>query len=320
LNTAVAAPARWRILAAFAAIYFLWGGSFVAIEFAIQTIPPFLMMGTRFIIAGTLLFVFARSRGAALPTRANWIAALKVGALLFVLNNGAIVWSQQYLNSGIVALLVAAMPMWMTLLDWLRPNGKRPTPPVFAGLLLGMVGMALLITPDEMRVGNLAIIAAFAVLVGAFAWAYGSLHSRSLGLPESPLMSTSMQLGTGGVMLVILGILTGEPARFDLFAVSVSSALGFLYQTFIASTIAFSCYTWLLTVVSPSRVATYAFVNPIVSIVLGALLLNEALTPRTLIAGAIIIIGVALIITQRGRAARPREATPRVEAEAAPMT
>jgi drug/metabolite transporter (DMT)-like permease len=294
-------PARWLVIAAFAAVYLIWGSTYLALRFAIETIPVFLMMGSRFALAGALLMLFARARGAALPTWKEVRNASIVGALLFLINNGILVWAAQHVPSGVLALLVAAVPMWFALIDWLF-NGARPTPPVIVGLLLGVGGLALLISPDSFVGGDeWTIPAAIAVVFGTIAWASGSLLSRRVAMPASTLMSTGMQLFSGGMLLMALDVLTGEAQRFSLAQVSTQSALSWMYLFTFGSIIAFSAYTFLLRVTTATRAATYAFVNPVVALFLGWLLGSEVLTERTLLAGGIIVVAVAILILSRGQ-------------------
>lgn len=298
-----AAPPRWRVLLAFAAIYLVWGSSYLVIRFALETMPPFLMAGTRFTLAGALLVVWALRRGVARPTVVNWRGALIAGALMFLVANGGVVWAEQYVPSSIAALMSATIPLWIVLIDWLRLGAARPGLSVFAGLGLGFGGIVLLVGPPPG--GGESSLYLAGVLLLCFTpigWAIGSLYSRRGGLPASPMLTTGMQLLCGGVLLLILSGFTGELHSFDLAAVSLRSWLALAYLTVVGSIIAFSAYIWLLRVDNPARVGTYAFVNPLVAVALGAWLGAEPITTHTLTAAALVVAGVVLITLFRGGA------------------
>ena len=292
-----AAPSRFALLTAFAIVYVIWGSTFLAILFAIQTLPPFLMASARFLTAGSLLYAWSRLvNGAAAPNWANWRATAIVGVLLLLGGNGLLVWSEQRIPSGVAALLVGTVPCFMVLIDWLRPGGSRPTALVFAGLLLGLLGLAWLVGPDALLGGGRAdLLGAIVVVLGSFSWALGSVYSRHAATPPSPFLSTAMQMLGGGAALLVLSVLLGEPWAFDASGVSLRSALGLLYLVLFGSIVAFSAYIWLLRVSTPTRVSTYAYVNPVIAVILGWALAGEALTTRMIIAAAVIVCGVALI-------------------------
>jgi drug/metabolite transporter (DMT)-like permease len=300
------APPRVKLLLAFAAIYLVWGSTYLAILFAIETLPLFLTSGVRFLIAGSLLYVWARLDGAARPTREQWVATGIAGALLLLGGNGLVVWSETRVASGVTALLVGILPCWMVLIDWLRPRGVRPGAQVVLGLALGLVGLISLIGPDSLLGGGRAdYIGVAAVLLACLSWAAGSIYSRHAPMPPAPFLSTAMQMLVGGVALSALGIGLGEPWRVDSAVFSQRSILSLLYLIVFGSIVAFSAYVWLLRVSTPARVSTYAYVNPVVAVFLGWLLADEALTGRMLIAAAVIVSGVALITLAPTRAATP---------------
>jgi len=282
---------------AFAIIYVIWGSTFLGILFAIQTLPPFLMASARFLAAGSLLYGWSRFvNGAAAPSLANWRATAVVGVLLLLGGNGLLVWSELRIPSGVAALLVGTVPCFMVLLDWLRPGGARPTGLVIAGLLLGLLGLVWLVGPDTlMGGGRVDLLGAVVVVLGSFLWALGSVYSRHAATPPSPFLSTAMQMLGGGVALLLVSVLLGEPWAFEASTVSLRSVLGLLYLTVFGSIIAFSAYIWLLQHSTPTRVSTYAYVNPVIAVVLGWALAGEALTARVGVAAAIIVSGVALI-------------------------
>jgi drug/metabolite transporter (DMT)-like permease len=293
-------PTRGSIIAAFAAVYVIWGSTYLAIRIAIETLPPFLMASARFLVAGGLLYAWSRIRGAERPTAANWLAALTVGGLLLMGGNGAVVWAEQRVASGVAALLVATVPLWMVLLDWWWRGGARPGRGVIAGIALGLAGLVLLVGPGTIAGGGRVDPAGAAVLVlGSFSWAAGSLYSQRAPLPKAPLLATSMEMLGGGLLLFFAGLLTREGSRLDLGAVSLQSVMALLYLVIFGSLVAFTAYIWLLRVSTPARVSTYAYVNPVVAVLLGWAFAGEPITARTLLAAAIIVGAVALITTTR---------------------
>ena len=285
---------------AFAAIYLIWGSTYLSIHVALETMPPFLMAGTRFILAGSLLFAWAVARGHARPKRIHWRSALIIGGLLLLGGNGGVSYALQTVPSGTVALLVATIPLWMVLIQWLRPGGKRPGSLVFVGLLLGFVGIAILIGPQEITGGGQVPIAgALIIIVATLSWATGSIFSRSAEQADSPLIATAMEMLAGGALLLLAGTIAGEWSQLDLAQISSRSIVALIYLIFFGSIIAFTSYIWLLKVSNPARVSTYAFVNPVVAVFLGWIILDEAITIGTLAAAAIIISAVVLITIAR---------------------
>lgn len=298
-----------RVLAALAVVYVVWGSTYLAIKLAIATIPPFLMAASRFCIAAVLLLGWCALRGrlaAARPTAAQWRAAAAVGGCLLVVGNGAVTWAEQDIDSGLAALLIATVPLWMAIFDRLA-GAERLGRAVVAGLVLGFGGVALLLAPSGAAI---AFGPALAVLGGAMAWAAGSIYSRRADLPEDPLVSTGMEMAAAAGLFALVGLVTGEPARLDLGAVSGSSLLAVAYLATAGSLAAFTSYVWLLRNAQTSVVATYAYVNPIVAVVLGWWVLDERVSTRTLVAGAVVVTAVALIVTARRPAPLPASAPP----------
>ena len=246
------------VLAAFAALYVIWGSTYLGIRFAIETIPPFTMAGARFLCAGALIFGWARARGAVPATLPQWQTAAVVGALLLLGGNGAVTWAEQRIPSGIAALLVASTPMWMVVLDALRPGGERPRPAVIAGLALGLVGTVLLVGPGDLGGAPVDVVGALAVAGGAFCWAVGSVYQHGAPQADSTLLNVRMQMLAGGALLLLVGVALGE--RVDAGGVSTRSALALTYLVVVG----YSAYVWLLKVSTPARVSTYAYVNPVV--------------------------------------------------------
>jgi len=294
------APAQAKLVIAFATVYILWGSTFLAIRWAVASMPPFLMAGTRHLIAGAVLYPLARLRGSERPTRANWSAATLVGALLLLGGNGGVCWAEQIVPSGVAALLVATVSLWMVILDWLRPGGVRPGGRVILGLVLGFGGLAFLVGPSKLAgAGRVNSLGATVLLLAALSWATGSVFSRHLELPRSPLLGTGMQSLAGGALLIVGGLLMGQGGELHWQAVSLRSVLSLGYLIVFGSLLGFSAYTWLLAHAPPARVATYAYVNPVIAMFLGWMLAGERLTLRTLVAAAVIVAAVVLVIAAR---------------------
>lgn len=299
-------PTPGRVVAALAIVYVVWGSTYLAIKVGLEGFTPFLLGGTRFAFAGLLMLVWAairhrRATGRRFRVRGRELrsAAIAGGALL-VGGNGAVTVAEQHIDSSLAALLVASVPLWMALFDRVRFAQRLPRPAV-AGLVLGFAGVALLVRPQ----GAGAVGAALLVVAGAAVWAAGSLYSRGADLPSDPIASTALQMLSGSAMFFALAVVNGEPARADLGAISVQSALAVAYLVVFGSVVAFTAYTWLLRNVASSTVATYAYVNPVVAVVLGVVVLGERLTPSTVVAAGLVVGAVALIVGSR-RGDRPR--------------
>jgi drug/metabolite transporter (DMT)-like permease len=292
---------RARLLAAFAAVYTIWGSTYLAIRFAVETLPPLLMAGVRFVIAGAILLLWARLRsGAGRPTRRDWITGLISGALLLLGGNGAVVWAEQRVPSGMAALLVAIVPLWMVLLDWVRRGGRRPPGLVFVGLGLGLVGLGLLVGPAALQDrGSIDRAGAAVLILGSLSWAVGSLYTQAAPRPSSPNTGAGAQMVAGGLCLLAVALATGEGAQLDLAHASTRSLLGFAYLVTFGSLIGFTAYIYLLAHTTAARAATYAYVNPVVAVLLGWAFANEPVTTRTLVAAAVILAGVAIITVAR---------------------
>jgi drug/metabolite transporter (DMT)-like permease len=294
---------RTRLVAAFLAVYVIWGSTYLGIRFAIETLPPFFMAGVRFLIAGVILYWWARRRGAPAPSGVNWKTATVVAALMLIGGNGGVVWAEQRVPSGLTALLIATEPFWIVLLDWLRPGGSRPTLTVAAGLLFGFIGVAVLVSPADL-VGGGAVdpIGAVAVMLASLSWAAGSLWTaRGAKLPGSPMLATGMQMLIGGVMFMVLGSFTGEWARVSVAAMSLKSVLALVYLIFFGAIIGFTAYVYLLQNTTPSKASTYAYVNPMIAVFLGWALAGESLNGRVALAAAAIISAVVMITRQQPR-------------------
>jgi drug/metabolite transporter (DMT)-like permease len=300
LNDGPSHASRAQIIAAFASIYVIWGSTYLAIRYAVETIPPFVMGGARFLISGTILYLWSRYRGAPRPTRIHWRNAIVAGGFLLLGGNGAVVWAEQFVPSGLTALLVSILPFWLVIIEWVRPPRRRPSGAVLVGLVLGFVGIIVLVGPSGVSGhGNVAPLGALVLILGSLSWAIGSFWSRDAQLPESGLLTTGMEMLGGGALMLIVGALSGEFAHLDVHAISKASAIGLLYLVTFGSLLGFTSYIWLLDKVSPARLGTYAYVNPLVAVMLGWAIAGERLSIRTGVAAAIVICAVALITTAR---------------------
>jgi drug/metabolite transporter (DMT)-like permease len=297
---------RGRVIAAFAVVYVIWGSTYLFMRFAVESVPPLGMSGFRFFIAGSLLYLLTRWRGGTHgETLASWRQHAVVGILLTA-GNATISWAVTRVPTGATSLLVAMTPCWMVVFDWWRPHGHRPHGGVFAGVLLGLAGMLVLIGPHSVGGAPVDTLGAGIALLGTMSWAAGSIYSRSATKLSSSFHSSAIQLMTGGATILLAAILLGNFRGFHLSAVSLRSALSLAYLVLAGSVVAFSAYMYLLGVSSPAVVATYAFVNPVVAVLLGVLFNAEPLSPRLLSAGTVIVAAVALITLsgrERGRRA-----------------
>jgi len=292
-------PSRAKVILAFAAIYIIWGSTFLGIRYAIQTLPPFLMAGARFSLAGAGMFAWAKFKGDKTGwSWAHWRRAFVVGALLLLCGNGGVTWAEKYIASGLVALLVAIEPLWVVVLNWAITR-KRPNAKVLGGVLIGLVGVALLMRGglnQRPEVAGLSGIGAGVVLFAGLAWAAGSLYANKRPIKAATSLVSGMQMMAGGSLLLLLGLFAGDFGRFEVQRISAVSLFAFAYLA-IFGALGFTAYSWLLRNVSPARAATYAYVNPAVAVFLGWLLANEPLTMRMLLAAAVIVGSVALITT-----------------------
>ncbi|WP_438494825.1 EamA family transporter [Paenibacillus sp. IHBB 3054] len=285
-------------------VYLFWGGTYVGMKVAIETMPPFLMAGIRFFVAGALLYVISRLSGAKRPAGREWRSSAIVGALLLLGGNGLVAWSEQRVSSSIASLIVAAVPVWMMLFGWFGRSGKRPNPGVIAGIVLGLLGIAVLVfQPGQGDNGTATdLIGIITLLAASLSWAAGSMYSRIARIPDSPLMSTAAQMLTGGALLLVFSFFTGDWSKMDVPAISLRSYAALGYLIVFGSIIGYTAYIWLLKNADATLVSTYAFVNPIVAVFLGWLLAGELLTVNTLTAAVIIIAAVVLVTIFRSRA------------------
>jgi drug/metabolite transporter (DMT)-like permease len=288
---------RWVPLA-FAAVYILWGSTFLGIRIAIETIPPLAMAAIRHSLVGLILYPILRIKTGIRPTAANWWTAVVTGVALLCIGNGGLSWAEQKVPSGIAALLVATISLWLVILDWLRPRGTRPGPRVFVGLLLGFAGMTLLVGPANLGgAGRIDLVGTGVLVIASFVWACASLYSKHRPMPESPLMVVAMQSLAGGAALCIAAIVSGELGALHFAAISERSWMAMIYLIVFGSGMGFTAYLYILKHSTASKVATYAFVNPVVALFLGWMLAGETITTRTAIAAAVILTAVVLVIS-----------------------
>lgn len=301
----MAKPPLLLILLAFAAVYLIWGSTYLGIRLATDTMPPFLMAGSRFVLAGALLYGVLRWRGEAKPPGGAWKDAAIIGGLLLVGGNGGVSWAQRYVPTGVSALIVASVPLWIVVTDWLRPGGTKPRATVLVGLAVGFVGVVLMVLGKDAKGHPVVVPVGAAVLVlSTIAWALGSIYSRHAKLPGSALMGISMQMMAGGGMQLLAGALLGELPRMHFELISATSAWAFVYLTLIGSLVGFTAYVWLMRTCSPALVSTYAYVNPLVAVALGWFVLKEPVPQAMATAGGLILVSVVLITLTSTRRAK----------------
>lgn len=297
-----AKPSRVLVILAFAAIYILWGSTYLAIRLAIETLPGFLMAATRFLLAGAILFSWALFRGAKIRLSfSEWPKAFIVGGLLLLGGNGGVTWAEKYVASGLAALLVATEPLWVVILNWALSQ-RRPNSKVLLGVFIGLVGVALLVG-DGLGQGahgsKLSLIGAGVVLLASVGWASGSVYANRNPIKTTTSMASGMQMLAGGSLLLLLALGAGDYKRLSLDHASWVSLGAFAYLTIFGSLVSFTAYSWLLSHVTAARAATYAYVNPVVAVLLGWFIANEPLSVRMLF-GATIIVGSVILITTFG--------------------
>ncbi len=289
-----------KLLAAFAAIYIIWGSTYLAIRFAVESLPPFMIGAVRFLIAGVILYIWGRVQSGIKPTRQQWIEGLLLGTFLLGVGNGCVVWAQQTTPSGITALIVAVVPLLVVLIEWLRPGGRYPGLGALAGVIIGLIGMALLIGPSALLgTAEVAPAAALVLLMGSVSWSAATVFGRRAAVPPAPLLASAIQLLGGGLSLSLASVVAGELSRVEPEQIPLRSILAVAYLVIFGSIVAYSAYSWLLRVASPTKIATYAYVNPIVAMFLGWAFAGEEVTRMTLVAAAVILAGVALITTTK---------------------
>jgi len=308
----MAAPKRIWIVLAFSALYLIWGSTYLGILFAIQSIPPFLMAGARFLFAGAIMYAAARGQGAPRPTAGTWKNSLIIGGCLLLGGNGAVTISEQWVPTGLAALLVATVPIYIALLGWLSGTAPRPTRSVWLGLLGGFAGVGILVGPALTTFSdpphNHLALGMSILLFGSLLWSIGSLYSRTATSSPSLFLAAGQQMMCGGGLLLLLGLILREHHDFDPGRITLLSAGAFVYLVLIGALIGYTAYFYLLRHCDPAKVATYAYVNPVVAMVLGTLFAGETLILHTLVVAGLIIGSVAIVIT--AQQLRPRTAPP----------
>jgi drug/metabolite transporter (DMT)-like permease len=300
-------PDHHRLLTAlaFAAVYLIWGSTYLAIRVGVRSIPPFLMSGCRFVGAGGALYLLLRLRGARAPSPREWAGAAVAGLLMLTTGNGLVTWAEKQVPSNLAALMVAAVPLYMALLDWARPGGTRPERRVLIGIGIGAGGMALLVSGGRQTSHEVSALGIGAILVSGLAWSAGSLYARYGRMHPHPVMAAAQQMLAGGAAMLVISALRGEPAAVSRTGVTGESALALAYLTVFGSFVAFSAFGWLVRATTPARLSTVAYVNPVVAVILGQALLHESLGPRALAGATLIVLAVLAMTVQM---ASPRSA------------
>lgn len=289
---------RVRTVIAFAAVYLIWGSTYLAIRFTVETLPPLLSAGSRFLLAGLLLYAFARLKNKeSAPQKKHWMPAFLSGGFLLLGGNGCIVYAERFVPSGLTALFIAIVPLWMVLLEWWWHKIKRPSTGVFIGIGIGFLGVWLLMAPDVLHLGlhSIHLGGAFLLLLASFCWSIGSVYSRNADLPKTPFISTAMQMIGGGVLMILMGLALGENSHYHMTDFSAKSINALIYLIVFGSLLGFTAYIWLLNNVGVARTSTYAFVNPVVALFLGWALAGEKLDLQTATAALFVLVAVIVI-------------------------
>jgi len=314
--TGTSAPRTGRtaglVVVAFGIVYVIWGSTYLAMRVGIESFPPLLLPGTRHLLVGTILFPLVRWKTGERPTWEQWRTAIVTGVLLLLLGNGGVCVAEETVPSGVAALLVAMVSLWMVVVDWVRPGGVRPGPRIIGGIALGFAGLVLLVGPAHLgNSGRIDLKGAAVLVVASLAWACGSLYSKHGALPKSPLLGVSMQALAGGTALWTAGFLTGEVRSLHFAAISQRSWVALAYLMVFGSVIGFTAYLYILKNSTAARVGTYALVNPVVALFLGWLFAGESITLRTVLAATVILTAVVLVITApHGTSVRTVEVVP----------
>lgn len=287
------------ILAAFAVIYIVWGSTYLAIRFAVETMPPFFMASLRFLIAGGIMYAWLLARGEAKATKGQILTCGASGILMLVGGNGLVCWAEQSIPSGITALIIGTAPLWIVMVGWLGFKESAPGGKVIAGLLLGLAGIGLLTMPAGFSGGSTNLWGVIALLFACFFWAWGSFISKSAAMPKSTLLSVALQMLIAGAAMLLISFGLGEPTNLDWSAVSAKSLWSLAYLIVFGAIIAYTCYGWLFRNASATAVSTYAYVNPVVAVFLGYHLANEEVTQMTIVGTALILLGVLLVSGRR---------------------
>ena len=301
-------PSRTALILAFTAIYLIWGSTYLGIRVAVETMPPFLMAGARFLVAGALLFAFLKVRGAQWPTAAQWRINAIIGTFLLLGGNGLVVWAEQMIPSGVTALIIGISPLFFVLIEWAWPGGLRPRPLTMVALLLGFIGVAWLAAPWESAAsGGLNSGGVIAILCACFLWSFGSIYSRHAKHGADPFLASALQMLGGGAALTVTALFHGEFVQLNVAGITPRAWIAFAYLIAFGSLVGYSTFVWLMKHSTPARVSTYAYVNPIVAVFLGWLILHEPISSRTLIASAIIVAAVVIITVQKTASPKIRQ-------------
>jgi len=293
------------VLLGFAVVYVIWGSTYLAMKVGIESFPPLLLAGTRHLTVGLVLYPILRWKTRERPTWEQWRTAIVTGSLLLFIGNGGVCVAEETVPSGVAALLVATVSLWMVIVDWVRPGGHRPASRILVGIVLGFGGLVLLVGPSRLGGSGRVDFKGSAILViASLAWACGSVYSKHGSLPRSPLLGVTMQGLAGGAALWIAGFLTGEVREFHIAAISLRSWIAISYLIVFGSLLGFTSYLYILKNSTAARVGTYALVNPVVALFLGWLLAGESITMRTLLAAGVILTAVVLVITAPARVPR----------------
>lgn len=290
---------KYRLIIAFFAIYFIWGTTYLAIKYAVETIPPFMMMGIRSLIAGALLYGWGLSRGDKNASVSQLPSLLLIGFLFFLIGHGILAWAEKTVPSGVAAVLIAVEPILLALFEPLFTKEGHVGSRVMIGMMIGFAGIAFLVVPHGLDLRNANLAGSLGIIVCTSAWAGGAIYSRVIKLPTSPFITGGLQLLSGGIMLILGSLLLGEWSSFTISQVTMKSWLGLSYLIIFGSVIAFSAYTWLLTVTSATKISTHTFVNPVVALLIGWAIGGEALTMEIMIAMALIILAVYLVLFRK---------------------
>jgi drug/metabolite transporter (DMT)-like permease len=299
-------PARWKILFAFAMIYFVWGSTYLFIRIGVHEVPPFLLAAARFTFAGAALYGWMRFKGTPSPSAREWASATFLGTVMFLIDYGSLFWAEQRVPSGVSAVILATIPVFITVLEIIFLRTQRLTPRLGIGLLIGMIGVAVLML-RSVSLGEAPVDrgGAIALTIAALGWSVGTIFSRRLPLPSSKVMSAGTQMLTGGIQLFILAAIAGEFSGFRLQQVSGRAWFALVYLIIAGSLIGFTAYVWLLHYESPTKVGTYAYVNPVVAVALGYLIGGETVGPRTILGTLLIVVSVVTITTMSANSKRP---------------
>jgi drug/metabolite transporter (DMT)-like permease len=289
-------PARWLVVLAFAAVYIIWGSTYFSIRYAIESLPPFFMAGFRYSVAGAILLIYSKLRGAPRAKKVHWWNAAVIGGLLLLGGNGVVCWAEQRVPSSIAALLLATVPLWLLVINWLSGAKARPTLFQVLGIAVGLIGLTFLFLPSGGLGRRIDVLGAIAVLLASISWAIGTMRGRKADLPKSPWLVNGMEMFSGGALLLIVSACGGEFGR--VHDLSLVSGIALIYLILFGSIVGFSAYVWLNTVTTPARLSTYAYVNPVVAMLLGTLIAGEPFTLRAALAMLLILCGVVLLSIQ----------------------